>query len=438
MRELFCRMLEFTVLFPGLLLAYLPMKHFLKHSYLKTAALMFPLSLLLCVIGGAVSFYFSIPSRWVILALAAVAGTVYLFTLKITLWKSVSVYLAVCAIYSCLGGVALAVNGVLYPQSTAPWMNTGAAGCFLFICCVCTALSWHPATHAVRTLLEDDAFAQTWYIFWIIPILFIGVNLFLIPRRPEVLHFGRVLKGYIVVSLILLLMLVLFYMLFFHMADSLNRNDRLRRKNHYLSMQRARYNYLCTAITETKQARHDMRHQLNAISALVNKQDWDGLTVYLSGAFENIPDAELTFCDHPAVDAVAGYYAELCRKNRIPYSFSFDLPAKVCVPEIDLCLVLSNLLENALEASLKIELSRRQIKAAAYLHTERMILLTVENTFEGEIKRKKGVFQSTKREGDGIGIQSVCRIAEKNGGYSSFCYENGVFCADVILRASDS
>lgn len=87
-----------------------------------------------------------------------------------------------------------------------------------------------------------------------------------------------------------------------------------------------------------------------------------------------------------------------------------------------------------MEASLKTAPERRQVKASAHLHSGHMVLLSVENVFDGKIREKDGVFQSSKRQGDGVGLQAVCHIAEKNSGYSRFLYSEGVFCANVILR----
>ena len=69
-----------------------------------------------------------------------------------------------------------------------------------------------------------------------------------------------------------------------------------------------------------------------------------------------------------------------------------------------------------------------------YLHHKHLLLIQVENTFEGKIQEKNHIFQSSKRPGNGVGIQSVRHIAEKNGGDSSFTYENGVFTAKIMLR----
>lgn len=53
-------------------------------------------------------------------------------------------------------------------------------------------------------------------------------------------------------------------------------------------------------------------------------------------------------------------------------------------------------------------------------------------------RKKNEVFQSSKRDGNGIGIESVRRISEKNGGSSSFQYKNGIFTAKIILRTESA
>ena len=87
------------------------------------------------------------------------------------------------------------------------------------------------------------------------------------------------------------------------------------------------------------------------------------------------------------------------------------------VSESDICLVIANLLENAFEASMKLDRDKRQIKMFARPHSEKILLISVENAFNGEITEKDGFFGSSKRNGNGIGTQSVRRIAEKDGGY---------------------
>lgn len=437
MNEFLRPTLELMILLPGMLLAYLPMKQYLKMRPAKLAALAIGLTAVLCLAGGAISGFFHVGTVWLFLPAAAILGIFYVHTLKITRWKSVSVFLAICGAFSCLGSAAIGISGIISPEEPAPPLSLHAALFWLLLCCVFVAAAWYPATHAARKLLDEEAFAQTWYVFWVLPLLFIGLNLVMIPRNPGILEQGRLQPIYILLSFALLSLLLLFYVLFYLMASSLNRNDRLRRENQFLSMQQARYDNLRTAIMETRQARHDMRHHFNTLQSLARQRKWDSLEKYLSDARESLPDTELGLCENSAVDSVAGHYGLLYRKQGIPFTFELDLPHELSVLEIDLCLVMSNLLENALEASLRTASDRRRIKMQAHLHSGHMVLLSVENAFDGEIREKDGVFLSSKRRGEGVGLQSVRHIAEKNGGYSRFHYGDGVFCANVILRSGE-
>jgi len=427
--------MELMALLPGLVLACLPMKQHLRVRPARLAAAAVPALLLLCAAGGGLCSFFHIKTIWLFWGLAALAGAAYLHVMEVTRWKSGSVFLAVCGVFACFGSMARALDLILAPGNDAPCLSFWAAFLYNLFCWGFVGASWHPATHAARELLEDETFAYTWYIFWILPFLFVGLNLYIIPVHPEIMYQGRMLQIYIVISLALLFLLLLFYVLFYRMATDLNRNNRLRQENQFLSMQQARYTSLRSTIEEVREARHDMRHHLTVLQSLAGQKDWKRLEGYLCDIQSSIPDEELNLCDNAAVDSVASHYGLLCRRQGIPFVFTFDLPAVLPVPEIDLCSVLSNLLENALEASLRTASARRQIKAQAYLRTGHIILLTVENTFDGEVWEKNGVFQSSKRRGEGVGIQSVRRIADKNGGYSRFSHENGVFRANVLLRA---
>ena len=61
----------------------------------------------------------------------------------------------------------------------------------------------------------------------------------------------------------------------------------------------------------------------------------------------------MNFCENRAADSVVGYYCALAKREGVPFCAKLDLPQVLPVDEIDLCLVLSNLLENAFEASLR-------------------------------------------------------------------------------------
>ena len=423
---------------PGLLLAYFPVKSYLKQTPGKLAAWLLPLMTGLCIAAGLLCYHVRISTALASAFLTLIAIVLYIRTLRISLWKSGTIALSVCAVFACLNSLSRAVSAAMVLRMQLPldepWFCFGACVFYHALCWLSAAAAYYPSTHAVRAMVEDDNFAQTWYVFWILPLVFILLNLFMIPRYSSTLYTGRVLQGYIVLSIALLILLIWFNTVFLLMANSLNRNARLQQENQLLSMQQQRYESLKAAIEEARQARHDLRHQLCQLAALAEEGDLEKIKAYLSGAVSRIPSLEMHFCENRAADSVVGYYCALAKRENIPYSVQIDLPECLPVDEINLCLVLSNLLENALEASLRTAPARRRIKLTAYLHGNSLALIQVENTYDGVIREKGGVFQSSKRKGDGVGLQSVRHIAEKSGGVSTVTYQDGVFRARVMLR----
>lgn len=431
--------LEIAVILPGMLLSLLPMVSYLKHPLWKVVCRILPLLVGLPILGGVLCYWLNWPTLPFIIPIALVTMVVYIKILPVSIWKSGSIALAVCAIFACLNNFSRAIDAALIPSTESElWFGISAGLIYNGVCWLFALLAWYPASHAARKLTENINFAQTWYFFWIIPLVFIGLNAFITPRHRSTLYTGRILIIYIVMSLVLLGILVLFYAIFLMMANSLNRNAKLQQENHFLSLQQARYDNLRTAIEEARQARHDMRHHFHQLSALAEDGNLDKIKEYLSGAEDHIPNLEMCFCENRVADSVIGYYCTLAQRERIPFCAKMDLPEQLPVDEIDMCLVLSNLLENALEASLKTEKEKRQIKVEGYLHSDYIVLIQVENSFAGTISEKNNIFQSTKRKGNGVGIQSVRRIAEKSGGASTFTYQDGIFTAKVMLRGNRS
>ena len=430
-------MLELSVIIPGAVSCYLPMKEHLDGKGRQIALWGIPVLLLWAGVGGAVCYRFRWDTNLWMLPSLALFALFYCRTITLSYWKTVSVFLAVCGTFSALRNLAVLADALLSPKSGPVVFSLGGAAAYALFCWTLLGLMWYPATHAARWLLDEIEMPGTWYVFWILPIIFILLNFFIIPWNPNILHTGRIMQGYIVISVSLLVLLLIFYALLYFIAKSLNRNNKLAQKNQFLNMQRAQYDALKVAIEETRQARHDMRHHFAVLNALAEQKNWEELEKYLSSASQNIPDTELVLCKNHAVNAIIGHYYSKYKSNGIPFKLKIDIPEKLTVSESDICLVIANLLENAFEASMKLDRDKRQIKMYARPHSEKILLISVENAFNGEITEKDGFFGSSKRNGNGIGTQSVRRIAEKDGGYCRFSHENGIFTADVMLHGKN-
>ena len=244
--------LELTVMISGLFLAYLPVQTYLKQPPGRLAAWLAPLLAGICLLEGGFCYFLNIPTSSVLFPTLLVLMLIYHKSLTISIWKSGSIFLAVCGVFACVNSLSRAVNAIVAERLGLPeteiWFHTSAGIFYNVICLLFVAAAWYPASHAARTMIDDENLAQTWYVFWILPLIFIGLNLFMIPKYEGTLYTGRILQGYIVISLMLLVILMLFYTMFLMMANSLNKNARLQQENHFLSLQQARYDNLCSAI----------------------------------------------------------------------------------------------------------------------------------------------------------------------------------------------
>ena len=84
--------LELTVLLPGMLLAYLPVKTYLKLTPLKLTCWMLPLLTGICISGGLLCYFLQISTKFVLPFMLLVALLLYHNTLRISLWKSGSIF----------------------------------------------------------------------------------------------------------------------------------------------------------------------------------------------------------------------------------------------------------------------------------------------------------------------------------------------------------
>ena len=100
--------------------------------------------------------------------------------------------------------------------------------------------------------------------------------------------------------------------------------------------------------------------------------------------------------------------------------------------EPEICALLGNLLENAIDACKDLTDVAPFIRVCGKCQ-EHMIILAIDNTCLNEPKQENGRFLSTKHKGYGTGTYSVKATAERNGGSVKFEYKNGVFYVSVLL-----
>lgn len=202
------------------------------------------------------------------------------------------------------------------------------------------------------------------------------------------------------------------------------------------TMEQEQYLLLQNNIEEMRRARHDLRHHIIVMKSYLEKNDIDGVKDYLNSYWETLElNKIVAICSNYAVNTILNHYLILTKEQHITFTLQVNLPEELPIPSIDICVVLSNLLENAYEACQRQRNTKPFIKLNFSHIGNKMLVLTIQNSFEGIIREKDGQFISSKRESIGIGTSSVKHIVQKYNGISKFSYENQIFEASIMLNA---
>lgn len=291
----------------------------------------------------------------------------------------------------------------------------------------------------VRPLKENEPRGIFWRFLWIIPTSFYFV--FRLCVSPLYMDTGYTwTRGDGVVPVVWSIATFLSYSIVLHMLKEISQSADLKEKLHLseirLAMQEEQYLLIQKNIQTATLARHDLRHHLLALKGYTDSKDLAGARDYLNTYLTTLGIEDgAPLCENRAVDAIIRYYTSLAQSSGSKVTTDISIPAQLPFLESDICIVLGNLIENAAQSCVRQKTGARFLEVKAALSGERMMVISVKNSFDHELHRQGDKFQSSKTGGPGVGTASVIGIAEKYGGVCKFTNQAGVFTASVLLTS---
>ncbi len=179
--------------------------------------------------------------------------------------------------------------------------------------------------------------------------------------------------------------------------------------------------------------RHDLRHHLQYISTCIENRQPEEAQAYIRGICAEIEAHRVQiYCENETVNLILSAFAGRAAAEGLALEAHIALSAQLPIADSDLCVLLSNALENALRAckALPERGAEYCIEVAAHEKAGKLFLQIV-NPCEGEIVFENGL-PITREPGHGIGVQSICAIVRQYGGIYDFSASNGRF----VLRLS--
>ena len=180
--------------------------------------------------------------------------------------------------------------------------------------------------------------------------------------------------------------------------------------------------------------RHDYRGHIQAMKALLSAGDLDGLRGYLDKLDTDLNTVDTVIkTGNPMADAILNSKISLAQSRGITVKADAHVPVGLRMSEIDLCCILGNLFDNAIEASMALPEEERLIRV--YMEMKgTQLYISFTNFTAGKKLRKTGkVYKSTKGEGHGFGLVRIDKIIEQLDGYLSRNSEDGAFTTEILI-----
>lgn len=234
--------------------------------------------------------------------------------------------------------------------------------------------------------------------------------------------------------ILVLLLMPLTYLTILH---SLWRQKQAYCHDQQLALQRREYEAIRQKIEFGRIFRHDMRHHMVILDGLLQQGDNDGAQQYIHELGVRLNSlTPRDWCANPAVNAVLSSYIDLAEQDECSITADVRLPEKLLYDEMDLCIILANALENAINACHGRPKEESGIDLKIRLTDNRNLTLSLANSCPQPVlfgENGLPAINQKPEEGHGFGLRSIKSIVDRYGGLMRCQWEAGQFSLRIAL-----
>lgn len=184
--------------------------------------------------------------------------------------------------------------------------------------------------------------------------------------------------------------------------------------------------------------RHDYRNHIQTMKVLAAEGELDALKKYLDKLDEDLNTVDVVVkTGNKMTDAILNSKISLAKSKGINVIADAKVPVELKMSDIDLCIVIGNLFDNAIEASLALPEEERLIRLYMDIKNTQLYMCLTNFTSVKKLKKQGGRYVTTKGEGHGFGLVRVDDIIERYGGYISRNSEDGAFTTEIMLPVAN-
>lgn len=264
-------------------------------------------------------------------------------------------------------------------------------------------------------------------LIFILPLTILYVSMHLLENlQPVNLYFN-----------ITMLLFCYTFLLFFIIDQIIFSNANLLQSNlmhERLQMQSVYYKDIEKYNRNMSRYKHDMINHLDSVYGMLEKNEIEEAKHYLESISEKLNRVEAVInTGNSVIDVIYNAKASLAKSNHIVCRNNIVVPPHLNIDSVDLSVILSNLLDNAIEASLKLE-ENRMIESHIHIYKGNLFI-SVKNNYNGEIISSHAVYLTTKKDSHehGIGLKNVQHVVTKYNGTQNVEHDEHTFTVSIMI-----
>ncbi len=189
---------------------------------------------------------------------------------------------------------------------------------------------------------------------------------------------------------------------------------------------------------QTRGWRHDYRNHIQTLKAHAASGNMDAIRDYLDQLDTDLRTVDTVIKTGNAMaDAILNSKISLARSRKINVIADAHIPYALKISDIDLCVIIGNLFDNAIEASMTLPEEQRMIRVYMDMKNTQLYISVTNLTAQKKQQKISGRFLSTKGHGRGVGLMHIDRIVQKLSGYVRRGSEDGAFTTEILLPQNE-
>ena len=185
---------------------------------------------------------------------------------------------------------------------------------------------------------------------------------------------------------------------------------------------------------QTRGWRHDYRNHIQVLKSYLAMGDIEAASHYLDALDADLNTVDLDMkTGNKMTDIILNSKISLARSKNIQVVADAHVPVELSTAEIDLCIIIGNLFDNAIEACMALPKEERMIRVYMEMKNTLLYISFTNSTALKKQKKVNGRFFSAKGEGHGYGLVRIDTIIDRYQGYISRNSEDGAFTTEVLL-----